>query len=194
MTPPPPHPLPAAPGRSRRGFTLVEAIATIMIIAAISVVASRVISTSTELYTQTAVRAELHTQLSAAMDRITTELRQCRVRPSSNPAAPDVTGVTASSITWIGPDGVTDSVSRSGSTLLWQTPSGGTTTLATGVTAFTVQCYDQSNAALAQTLSGSAVDAIRRVEITITGSLSGVTETVRTRVFLRAMVAGAASS
>lgn len=188
------QPRPPSPHRRRRGFTLVEAIATIAVISAISVVAARVISTSTSLYTQTAARAELHTQLSSAVDRITTELRQCRVRPASNPVAPDVTGATASSITWIGPDGVTDSVSLSGSTLLWQTPSGGTTTLATGVTAFTVQCYNESNVALASTLSGSGVDAIRRVEITISGSLSGVSETLRTRVFVRALVSGASSS
>ncbi|MBY0263725.1 MAG: prepilin-type N-terminal cleavage/methylation domain-containing protein [Phycisphaerales bacterium] len=188
------HSRPRPAHRRCRGFTLVEAIATIAVISAISIVAARVLSTSTSLYTQTAARAELHVQLSTALDRITSELRQCRIRPSSSPVAPDVTGTTASSITWIGPDGVTDAVSLSGSTLLWQVPSGGTATLATGVTAFTVQCYNESNAALASTLSGSGVDAIRRVEITITGSLSGVTETLRTRVFLRAMVVGGASS
>jgi len=177
-----------------RGFTLVEAIATIAVIAAVAVVASRVISTSTELYTQTAARSELQVQLSTALDRVVSELRQCRIRAASNPVAPDITTVTPTSIAWIGPDGVADSVALSGSTLLLQTPAGGTSAIATNITAFAVQCYNESNTALATSLSGSSVDPVRRVEITITATLSGITETVRTRVFLRAMVAGAAGS
>jgi type II secretory pathway pseudopilin PulG len=177
-----------------RAFTLVEAIATIVVIATVSLVASRVISSSTQSYTQVATRSELHAQAASAMDQIVQNLRQARVRPASSPVAPDITGVTPTSVSWVMPDGTAITVARSGSTLQAQYNAGAWVVLATNVTAFNVQCFDESSAALATTLSGSALDPIRRIEITLGVSLSGVTETLRTRVFLRAMVAGASSS
>lgn len=68
---------PTRPSR-RRGFTLVEAIATIVILAVVMGVASRLVHAGADAYTAGSVRAEMHAQLSSAMDRITSELREVR--------------------------------------------------------------------------------------------------------------------
>jgi len=59
------------------------------------------------------------------------------------------------------------------------------------VTAFTVQTYNESNTALSATLSGAACDPIRRIMVTITTQRAGVTQTLRTKLFVRSTMEGA---
>ena len=60
------------------------------------------------------------------------------------------------------------------------------------VASFSVQAFDESNNALPATLSGSGCDAIRRLQITITLQRHGVSHTLRTKLFLRALMEGGA--
>lgn len=183
---------PTRPSR-RRGFTLVEAIATIVILAVVMGVASRLVHAGADSYTAGSVRAEMHAQLSSAMDRITSELREVRAAPASSPAAPDVSSVTPTSISWTGPDGIARTLALSGSTLNLTVGGAGAAALALNVSGLAVACYDQENTALAANLSGASTAAIRRVELTLQASVGGVGDTLRTRVFLRCTVAGGAS-
>ncbi len=64
--------------------------------------------------------------------------------------------------------------------------------LATDVTDFTLRAFDESNAELALPLSGAGCDAIRRLSISLTVQRQGSQDTVRTRVFLRCTMSGAA--
>jgi prepilin-type N-terminal cleavage/methylation domain-containing protein len=172
-------------GRGGRGFTLVEAVATMTILSIIAVVASRMVFTASNAFANAAARAELAASASAAMERMTQELRDIGLRPSTTPAEPNLDSVTASSIAWAGDH----SLGFSGGSLTLST--GGTArTLAESVSAFTVQAYDQDNAALATSLSGDACDAVRRIQVTLTLTKGGVSETLRTKVFLRCMMAG----
>ncbi len=170
----------------RRAFTLIEAVATITIIAIIAGASSRLILSGADGYAAAATRAELANAASAAMERLTLELREIPLRPATSPAEPYLDAVTASSIAWRGDAGI----DLSGTTLRF-TADGVARTLATDVSAFSVQCYDQSNSPLATSLSGDACDPVRRVEVTLTLTRNGVSETLRTRVFLRCMIAGA---
>ena len=68
---------------------------------------------------------------------------------------------------------------------------GAAAVLLSDVSSLAVQTYDESNAALAASLSGAACDDIRRVAVAITIERSGVTETLRTKLFLRCTMAGA---
>jgi len=174
----------------RRGFTLVEAIATIVVLAVVMGVSSRLIYAGADAYTAGSVRAELHSQLCAAMDRVVSELREVRATPSSSPVTPNISSVSATSIAWTGPDGTARTVALSGSSLNLTVGAASATALAVGLTGFTVACYDESNAALGASLSGASTAPIRRVELTVQGSAGGVSETLRTRVFLRCMVSG----
>lgn len=176
---------------ARCGFTLVEAIATIVILGAVMAVCSRIISTATAAYTAGATRAELHAELSSAMERVMLELRSCSISTGGT-FAPDISTVAADGLTWTTPSGTRQLSLTAGSVVL--TTSGSAASLASGVTAFSVQTYDQSNTALATTLNGSECAPIRRIEITITAARQGVTETLRSRTFLRCTAQGFSSS
>ena len=81
-----------------RGFTLVEVVITIVVLAIIGTVTATIILTAMNVYNNWSTRADLQSQLSGAMDRIVAELRTITVKPSTSPVQPDITTFTASSI------------------------------------------------------------------------------------------------
>lgn len=177
--------------KHRRGFTLVEAVATIVILGSVMAVCARVISAATSAYTSASTRAELHSELTVAMERMMFELRSCRISQGGT-FAPDVSSVGANSIVWNTPSG-SRGLSVSGGSLLL-TIDGTAATLMTGVTSFAVQTYDQSNIALGSTLNGTECVPVQRVEITLTGTRQGIVETLRSRIFLRCTAQGFSTS
>lgn len=166
-------------------FTLVELLAAVIVIAVIGLVASGLIVRVATTNADTVTRGQVQSDLSAAMERIDRELRQIPARTGST--APHIDAVTPTSITF----GASSSIGLSSGTLTIST-GGSPATLLTGVSAMTVQCYDESNSALATTLSGSACDAIRRIMVTITVTRAGLSDSLRTKVYLRCTMAGAA--
>lgn len=190
MTPALPHRRHAVIRDSRRGFTLIEALCTMTIMSILAVVSFRILFGAADQYTAAAARAELSNELSATMERITGELRQIPAKAASSPAVPNITTITPTSIVWTTPSGVLRTLTLTGTQLL-STETATTSVLMNNVSGFAVQTYTGIGGALATSLSGSGCDTIRRIEITLTGTRSGVTETLRTRVFLRALGAGA---
>jgi prepilin-type N-terminal cleavage/methylation domain-containing protein len=167
----------------RRAFTLVELIATMTILAALGSVVSIVIATSVDGYTRAATTAQLNSEISIALDRIDQLLRFI---PQSGSGGPDISSLTATSITWSGDWSLT----LSGTQLLLTEDGGTPSVLLQDVSSLSVTARDQSNAALAASLSGSACDSIHRVRISITLTRSGVSETLRSRIFIRSLAAG----
>jgi prepilin-type N-terminal cleavage/methylation domain-containing protein len=172
--------------RVRHGFTLVETIATMTILAAIGSVASFIIYNTMDGYTRASVSAELHSELSVTMDRIIRELRGVPQDSGVSTAAPDINTVTASSITW----NTNYTLALSGTNLMYTANGGTARVLLADVTGFAVATYDESNTALAASLSGASCDAIRRVQFTITMQRSGVTESLRSKMFFRSTMIG----
>lgn len=171
-------------GQPRRGFTLVELIAAITVLAAMGSVVSVVLTSAIDGYTRASTSAQLHTELSIAIDRIDQFLRFI---PYNGVSGPDVVSVTGSSITW-----QTDwSLELVGDELRLVEDGGPSRVLLEDVTDFSVQAFDQSNAGLAANIAGSGCDAIQRLQITVTQDRNGVSETLRTRVFIRGLAAGA---
>lgn len=173
---------------TRGGFTLVESVVTMVILAIIMVTVSQLFLGATQGYTAAAERGELHTAVSCAMDRIAMEIRNARATSGSSPASADITSTSASSIAWMDADGSSRSVSLSGTDLVYSEAGGAGSVLASNISSFSIATYDESNAALAASLSGAATASIRRVQITLVASHGGVVETLRTRVFPRACV------
>jgi prepilin-type N-terminal cleavage/methylation domain-containing protein len=173
--------------RVRRGFTLIEGLATIAILGAIGSVASTVILSSVDSYIAAATMAEIHTEASIALDRMARELRKIPLDASAAGIAPDIDDVTSTTITWE----VNSYVSLiSGN--LWIKIAGGTASiLLSDVTAFTPKLYDESNSLIVLPVTTTACDPIRRIELTITVQRYGVSETLRSRVFLRSTMEGA---
>ncbi len=174
--------------RRPRAFTLVEAVATITIIATVMAVVSRVIFVAVDSYAAITTRAELHAALSSALERACTELRQIPLDSGGVPT-PDIASVSPTSITWA----TNSTLALSGTNLTLSISGATATTLLDNVTAFSIQCYDESNSALATTLAGTACNAVHRVQISMTVQYGGITETLRTRVFLRSQTAGSSS-
>lgn len=171
---------------NRSGFTLIELIATIVIIGAIGSVAALLVGSSIDSYVGAATRAQLHSELSVTLDRIDRELR--KIPPENGGAvSSDLVSITPTLIQWSGNHRFHLSLGR-----VYYTDGGGTARiLQENVTAFSVQAFNESNTALAGTLNDAACDAVRRLLITITVQRSGVTETLRTKVFLRSTMEGA---
>lgn len=176
--------------RARRAFTLIEAIATITVLAALGSMASMIIMASVNSYTQAATAAQLHTELSNAMDVIDRELRSIELNDTADAVAPTISAVTPTSIAWNG----NSSLSLSSGRVNIARNGGASRELQADVTAFSVRAYNQSNAAMATTLSGGACEPIRRLAVSITVARNGVTQTLRTKVFLRCTLAGAEES
>ena len=166
--------------RPPRGFTLVEAIATIAVLAVVMTVCSRIISTTVNAYAE----------IASAMERIGFEVRSCRL-VSAGSAAPDMSAVRADRLTWTDSSGEARDLRVVGSALIL-TIGSTDYTLVNNVTAFAVSAFDESGAALAASLDDCS--AVRRVQITITAARAGVAETLRSRLFLRRLAAGSASS
>ena len=169
------------------GFTLVETLATILIVAVLAGVSAPVISAASRNYADGASRAEIAAGIDAAMERIVSELRAIPLQAGATTAKPDISSITASSVTW----SANSSIDLSGGTLRLTLAGGSPRTLLTGVSDFSIRAYDASGTALTTPLSGAGCDAVQRLEVTVTGLRHGVSETHRTRVFLRNLAAGA---
>lgn len=171
-----------------RGFTLVEAVATMTVLAVVPVAASRIIFAAADSYADSAVRSELSSSVSSAMERMAMELRGIPSQEGA-PGTPWIDSVTATSIAW----GGNNSLARSGSEVMLATGGAAARTLLGDVESFSIACFDADNLPLAAALAGAACDAVRRVEITVTVTRNGASETLRTRVFLRCAAMGEGS-
>ena len=171
---------------ARRAFTIVESVAVISILGAIGSVIAVMMFTASRSYTDAAATAQLQAELSAAMARATRELRYIPIDQTSAPVVPKINTVTASSITW----NTNSSLSLSSGQLQMVLSGGTPETLLKNVTSFSVSTFDESNAALGASLSGSGCNPIRRIQLQMTISRDRATQTLRSRVFLRGLMDG----
>ena len=96
-------------------------------------------------------------------------------------------------IKWSDSDADSYTLSLSGADLLLAVDGGAAAVLLADVTAFSVQTYDEDDAALADSLSGVACDPIRRVALDVTLQRHSVSETLRTKLFIRSTMSGGGS-
>lgn len=176
--------------RVRRGFTLIEAVATIVVLGVIGTGTSLILLGSVEGYLDGAAAAQLHTEQSIALDRMMRELRNIGLDAGAAGIAPDIDSLTVSSIAWRDSDGDAYSIALSGSDVMLAVDGGAAAKLVGDVTALGIRAYDESNNALALSLSGTDCDPIRRIAIVFTSERDGISQTIRGRLFLRCTLAG----
>lgn len=170
----------------RRGFTLVEAVAAMVILGALGSVVSAVVLEAMQGYSTAATGTLAHEQLTSALERLDRELREIDLK-SGSAVAPDITSITPTSITFSGGK----AISLTGTTLNFTDTAATTTVMLDAVSAFTIAAFDEANVAMAGTLSGAACDPVRRLSITLGSITSGTTDSLRTKIYLRnAMTAG----
>ena len=180
---------PRIPARAAaRAFTLVETIAALVVIGTIGSVSSGLIYSAVDSYRTASTTAQLHSDCSGALDRLSKALWSIPRDSTASVVAPQISSVTATSIAWSG----NWSLSLSGTQLLLTEPGGTAQPIHENVTSFSLACFDENNSALAANLSGSATQAIRRIQVNVTVSRQGVTQSLRTRAFIRSTMSGAA--
>ena len=165
---------------------MTEVIATMAVLAVIGSVVSSLVLTASKSYTDASRVAQYQAELSTAMTRVTRELRWIGIDPLSAPVVPLISTVSASSITW----NTNYSLALVSGELRYTAAGGTAIALLKDVTAFTLQTYDDSNAALGATLSGAQCYPVRRIQITMTITRNGVSQTLRSKVYLRSLMEG----
>ncbi len=171
-----------------RAFTLVEAIATMAIIGTVGLLSSRVIFAAADAYAADAVRAEMTLDLSAAMERIAAELRSVPSRDGSV-GTPWIDLAASTAIEF----GNGSRIALAGSELELTIDGGTARTLLKDVSGFTLSYFDAAGQPLAAPMNTAGCDTLRRIQVTVSQTRSGATETLRTRVFLRCGAAGGGS-
>lgn len=171
---------------ARRGFSLIEAITTMIVLAVVASTASSIIAGVMSGYTQAAIAAQLQTEGSTALDRLVREVQKIRTDPAAATLAPDIDVLTDTSMEWNGGS----RLGLSGSELLLGTDGAPPTVLLTDVLSFSLTAYDEDNTAIPGPLSDAACDPIRRIEIELTLRRNGAAVTLRTKAFIRSMMIG----
>ena len=170
---------------ARPGFTLIELLATMTVVGALGSIAASILIASISGLMESTTRAQLHTELSIALDRVDGEVRNIPRDSSASDIVPDIDSLSPTSIEWSG----SDEISLDGSQLNL-TLGGDSAVLLNNVTALSIKAYDEDNVEMASSLNGANCDDIRRLEVSITASRDGITEHLRTKVYLRCTMAG----
>ncbi|MHC4127985.1 MAG: type II secretion system protein [Planctomycetota bacterium] len=181
----------AAHPRRRRAFTLIESMATLAVLATLGSGASFLILDAVDGYTEAATSAQLHAEISIAMDRIIREVRKIELDSGASGVAPNIVGVGDTYVAWQDSDADNYSFTLSGGALFLQIDGVGGSTLLTDVSAVTVKAFNEDNTEIALPLAGAACDPVRRISVDITLTRNGVSESQRSKVFIRSTMSGA---
>lgn len=172
-----------------RGFTLVESMATVSILAVLGSIASFLILDAVDSYTDAATGAQLYAEMSIAGERMARELRRIELDAGAGTVAPNITSMTFIFLQWEDSDGDPYRLQKNGSLLELEVDGGGFATLMTDVTGLNISIYDEDNADIGPTCPPCA--GVRRIGIDLTCQRAGVTEKLNFKVYIRATMVGA---
>lgn len=159
-----------------RGFTLIEAIITIVIVGILSSIAALIILEGVRANLKEENLSGLHYQARIAMERMAREIRMTNSQGNVGTAAiGTITGNPTNSLIFTDLTGMNITYSLSGQTLN-RTVGGVPSTLATGVTTLQFRHYD-----IASALTTSAL-AVWTIDISLTDSQGADSLPMRTRV------------
>jgi prepilin-type N-terminal cleavage/methylation domain-containing protein len=162
-----------------RGFTLIEAIITIVIVGIISSIAALIILEGMQASSKEQNLSSAHYQARLAMERMAREIRTINVKGNVGTVAiGTITGNPTNSLIFTDLTGTNVTYSLSGQTLN-RTVGGVSSSLAAGVTTLEFRHYDIANA-----LTISAL-AVWTIDISMTDTQGADSLPMRTRVHPR---------
>ncbi|MCK4871380.1 MAG: hypothetical protein KAS72_01530 [Phycisphaerales bacterium] len=173
-------------------FTLIESISVIVVLGVIGSLVATLVGTYGKTYADSVVASRLHVEASTALDRIVREIRSIPVDADAGQVAADIRSASATEIQF----GELSHIQLNGTDVQISADLTNYDTLLTDVSAFVLQFYDEDDSALlsgpGDTLDEGAADTIsaRRVSISITVTRNGESETVESKVFMRATMTG----
>jgi prepilin-type N-terminal cleavage/methylation domain-containing protein len=179
------------PARRRRGFTLIESMATIAVLGALGSTASFLILDAVDDYTDASLSVQLHAEMSIALDRAMRELRKIELDATASGVAPDLDSMIINWITWTDSSGNAYQLGKAGTELQLEVAGGGLATLLTDVTAVTFTIFDEDNVNLGAVCAAATCDPVRRISLDVTTSRSGVSQSLRFKAFIRSTMSGA---
>jgi prepilin-type N-terminal cleavage/methylation domain-containing protein len=184
-----------------RGFTLIESLATIVVLATLGSIASFIMVNAVDGYVDAANAAQLQAEISTAMDRAVRELRKIDLVSAADPAIePDIDAFDDDIITWDDDDLDADTYTLQlvGNQLQFINDGAAAVVLLDDVVAgtgfqLTASKDGDPPVVLANPVAGAELPNIRRIAIQITAQRSGITRTLRTKIFLRSTMDGGGS-
>ncbi len=165
-------------------------MATIVVLGVLGSTASYLILDSVDDYTKAALQAQLHAEMSIALDRAMREIRKIELDDTATGVAPDITAMTVSSLQWEDSSANAYQLVKVGSELQLAVAGGGLATLLTDVTALTIVIFNEDNTNLV-VCAGATCDPVRRVSVDVTTQRNGVTQSLRFKAFIRSTMSGA---
>lgn len=177
--------------RARRAFTFIELMAVVVILGVLSSVSSLLLVNAIDGYLEAATTAQVHSDLSIAMDRLAREFRRIPPYPTVPGAVPYIGFADVSTVTWYDEDADAYNVALNGTDLELAADGGAAADLLTDVTAFTLAYADEDDDPLATPMLNSpAVDPIRRITIDITVTRKGMSQSLSAKVYVRSCMSG----
>lgn len=171
----------------RAGFTLVELICVTVILGAIGAVTAGVISRAAAAMTDSSVSARLCDEAGSAMELITRQIRSIPGKANSSPAAADITAMTSASIQFA----PSSSIALVGSQVMFSENGSAAMPIANNVTQLLFEPMNNTGAPIALPLNPATLPSVQRVRVTLTLQRGARTETLRTTIFPRCLLAGA---
>lgn len=158
----------------RSGFTLVEMLASIVIVATVAAVTSPILVSATSAYSKSAQQRRSAERVAGALDRLCRILREAPAK-ASPAGATNFTAASVSSFALFGGA----SASLSGTDLLLGSATEPPSPLCVGVTVFELTYFDSAGAAVNV---AAGTDSVQRMQIRLAADGSEL----RTTVWLRA--------
>jgi hypothetical protein len=166
-------------------------MAVVAILGVLGSTTALMLANAVEAYRVSATRAQAHSDLSTAIDRVVREISRIPPYPTVPGAVPWIGTAGTQQLTWYDAAGDAYSLSLSGTALVLAADGGAASDLLTDVSAFTMSYFDEDDAALGTPMSGSpAVDEIRRVMVSLGITRSGLTESLAAKVYIRSCMSG----
>jgi prepilin-type N-terminal cleavage/methylation domain-containing protein len=177
---------------SRRAFTLIESMATVVVLGTLAGASSLLIFNAVDGFTEATTAAQLHVEASIALDRAIREIRKIELDGAAAGVAPNIVGIGDTYVAWLDSDSDAYAFTMGVDVIYLQIDGAPGAVLLTDVTGVTVKAFDERNIELVLPLAGAACDPVRRISVEITLERNGVSHSLRSKVFIRSTMDGGA--